>query len=360
MSQTNTPCTPCLGTVEPTTSNISNESLPIIKHTNNYVTISEVNVAALPTITHLQNAVSAITVANNCVTETVEEVTEKCSCDKTKVEVKCSSPKLNVSKSLDATTLNTSWLKAKPVDKIVLFGRDGNKLARFCKSGYVFNNEDGTAEVIENPTLKTETLAHTFTVGAKNISSILGDPLTTPYDTVADENGKVYLQKGLSSGDSIKVWNASEGVFEHRLVSDLAGVENNISDIECLLKQLTGEGIVYTKKINVGEIDPCGNPVTEEKIVLAYTPFPIVPEGECRIPIYRSTGLTFEDPASCQDLVGPAGEKGEKGDKGDRGEKGYTGPRGGTFCPGEGQCASVEEIESLQLRIEILESLTTQ
>jgi hypothetical protein len=152
-------------------------------------------------------------------------------------------------------------------DNVTLLGRIGNKLTRFTKSGFI-ELRKGKAYVVDAVPMRLRELYHRrFTTAGKALP-VLGLPLDSHYDVIADETGKTYAQKGIDGEDSLRMWNQELERFQTTPVSELPKTHKGLlpyeEELELVgfvpipsngsetdvrsLSVLSGEGIIYFEK----------------------------------------------------------------------------------------------------------------
>lgn len=179
---------------------------------------------------------------------------------------------------------------------VTLLARFGNKLTRFTKSGFI-QLKNGKASVVEVLDLKIKELFHRrFKTLGKGLP-VVGEPLDTAYDVVADESGKIYAQRGTSTESSVKVWDheieahrvtpiselpkTHKGLLPYETTLELVGFEpippDGTPDDVRQLSVLSGEGIiVFTKQATIDSDCLCEGcqPVEAQASVASFLPNP--------------------------------------------------------------------------------------
>jgi hypothetical protein len=102
----------------------------------------------------------------------------------------------------------------------VIFGRVGNKLARFVGSGFISLN-NGFAEVVDSVPLKTTTLWHRWWKPSPTSVPILGEPLPYTYLTISDNQGNLHSIKGPDGENAIPHWDFVTKEFTQKPVSEI-------------------------------------------------------------------------------------------------------------------------------------------
>lgn len=89
---------------------------------------------------------------------------------------------------------------------VTILCRVGDVVSRFTKSGFI-QLKKGKAFIVENLTLKINNLYHQRYHSLGKGLPVLGVPLDSNYDVIADETGELFGQKGLDTEASLKLWN---------------------------------------------------------------------------------------------------------------------------------------------------------
>ena len=165
-------------------------------------------------------------------------------------------------------------------ENVVLLGRVGNRLARLVGSGFIAIT-NGYASIVQSVPLKVRDLWHRWWKSSPTATPVLGAPQNFPYQVIADSYGELHAIKG-GEYDSVKVWDASEGVFVDTELTDLPkcqkGVINRAPVLELVgyepipeqgsetaercLKGLTGSGLVIaSERDTVASACPQGDEV---------------------------------------------------------------------------------------------------
>lgn len=150
---------------------------------------------------------------------------------------------------------------------VTLLARIGNKLTRFTKDGYI-QLRKGKAYVVDSFNTKVSELYHKRFRSFGQALPVLGVPLDSHYDVIADETGKTFGQKGLDGEDSLRMWNQELDRFQTTAVSELPKTHKGLlpyeEELELVgfepipangsntdvrnLSVLSGEGIIVFKK----------------------------------------------------------------------------------------------------------------
>lgn len=160
---------------------------------------------------------------------------------------------------------------------VTLLGRKGDKLTRFTASGFL-QLIKGKATVVESIVLKVSELYHRrFRNFGKGLP-VLGEPLDSAYDVIADDTGKMFAQKGTTEEDSVKKWDADLNLHVVTPISELPKTHKGLlpgeSELELVgfapipsngssedvrsMSVLSGEGIlVFTKQATIASDCAC-------------------------------------------------------------------------------------------------------
>lgn len=181
-------------------------------------------------------------------------------------------------------------------DGVTLLARLGNKLTRFTKDGFI-QLKKGKAYVVEVLDLKIKYLYHErFNVLGKGLP-VVGAPLDSAYDTIADADGKIFAQRGTSTEDSVKMWDSTLELHTVTPVSELPKTHKGLLPYETALElvgfvpipssgtpddvramhALSGEGIiVFTKQATIDSDCLCEGcqPVEAQASVASFLPNP--------------------------------------------------------------------------------------
>ena len=113
----------------------------------------------------------------------------------------------------DGTSLASTWADAVCCSEgLVILARKGTKLSRFAGSGFI-QLENGLASVVPSVPLRTSTLWHRWWRPTPSSTPILGEPLTYPYQVIADSEGNLHSIKGTDAEDSVSLWNSTTKAF---------------------------------------------------------------------------------------------------------------------------------------------------
>ena len=161
--------------------------------------------------------------------------------------------------------LEAKWTDACPTNGITLLGRIGNRLAKFCGSGFL-RVVDGQTFLVEHIPLVVRQFWHEWF--KDGVVSRLGRPKTAPYLVVSNENGEAFLVKGIAgkrthllSDSTTQQWVPTPTdqvpieVSRHLPAQDeleLVGfIPNAVIGSQAAvrdLKRLSGLGIVYLER----------------------------------------------------------------------------------------------------------------
>jgi hypothetical protein len=230
---------------------------------------------------------------------------------------------------------------ASPKEEAVILLRVGDKLKKFCGSGYV-RVENGLAYLTDSAGVSVTDLWHDQD----------GDPMDFSYITVVDPCGKVHGSQGLKDQNSIAVWDKAIRMFTHVPTSELGkstvGQLKGSNALELVgfapiplggsltdprqMKKLCGDGLVYTRTAP-SEPEPGSCPGEDFSCVSSVVPFPL--EDGAYVLAFRpapnGTGIPFwklEGDLPSASTPGPQGEPGPTGPTGPQGLKGNTGQTG--------------------------------
>lgn len=89
---------------------------------------------------------------------------------------------------------------------MTLLGRIGSVVARFTGSGFI-QIKKGKAYLVDSFDVNVKELYHRRYQSSGRALPVLGEPLDSTYDIIADERGHYFAQKGLDTEDSVKIWN---------------------------------------------------------------------------------------------------------------------------------------------------------
>lgn len=179
---------------------------------------------------------------------------------------------------------------------VTLFARLGDKFTRFTKSGFI-QLKKGKAYVVEVLDLKLSELYHRRYRNFGKGLPVLGEPLDSTYDVVADDTGKMFAQKGTTEEDSLKMWDSDLNLHVVTPVSELPKTHKGLlpyeTELELVgfvpipsngsptavrdLSVLSGEGIiVFEKQATVASDCLCEGcqPVEAEASVAKFLPNP--------------------------------------------------------------------------------------
>lgn len=179
---------------------------------------------------------------------------------------------------------------------VTLLARKGNKLTRFTGSGFL-EFIKGKATLVEVLSLKIKELYHRrFKTLGKGLP-VVGEPLDSAYDVIADSDGKLFAQRGTSTEDSVKMWDSTLELHTVKPVSELPKTHKGLLPYETTLELvgfvpipssgdatdvrslsvLSGEGIiVFTKQATIDSDCVCEGcqPVEAEASVASFLPNP--------------------------------------------------------------------------------------
>lgn len=184
-------------------------------------------------------------------------------------------------------------------DGVTLLGRIGNVVTRFTKSGFI-QLKNGKAFVVESFDVKLKELYHRRFKSLGKGLPVLGEPLDSHYDVIADETGHCFAQKGLDGQDSLRMWSSELERFQTTPVSELPKTHkgllpyenalelvgfvpipsNGSPEVVRQLSVLSGEGIiVFEKQATVASDCLCEGcqPVEAEASVARFLPNPTGP-----------------------------------------------------------------------------------
>lgn len=231
--------------------------------------------------------------------------------------------------------LDTKFTDARPVqpnEGMVLLGRVGNFLARFVGEGFL-QIRSGKAYLVSWVPVNVKQLWHRYFKPNGSSVPVLGDPHPFAFGIVGDEHGNLYGIEGLSSQNSVHVWNFAEKQWETKALSDLPieiarklGQSNGIeltgfepissgaqdaSQVRPLVA-LRGEGLVYLQKVpTVSTDEECGCEDQPFAYVARVLEFPGVEQGGSEEVgrhslVFSNHGLRWEpeDTGSIEEVLG--------------------------------------------------------
>jgi hypothetical protein len=162
---------------------------------------------------------------------------------------------------------------------LTLLGRVGNRMARFVGSGFI-EVIAGKARLVQTLPLKVRYLWHEWVRLKAGAKPVYGEPLPHPFRVVVDAEGNCHAARGLSTSDSVTVWDHTKKEFSERptgtfpqCVADhipqaeeleLTGyipLENTDSPtLNRCLKAFTGAGVIVVEQRSA-PVNGCGDPV---------------------------------------------------------------------------------------------------
>lgn len=181
-------------------------------------------------------------------------------------------------------------------ENVTLLGRVGDKLTRFTQSGFI-QLKKGKAFVVQSLSIKLSSLYHRRYHSQGKGLPVLGVPLDSHYDVVADDVGEVFAQKGLDTEDSLRMWDKDLERFTTKAVSEIPKTHKGLlqyeNELELVgfipipangsstdvreLSVLSGEGIiVFEKQPTIASDCLCEGcqPVEAEASVAKFLPNP--------------------------------------------------------------------------------------
>jgi hypothetical protein len=244
---------------------------------------------------------------------------------------------------LDAACIDES---ANPKEEAVLLVRVGDKLKKFCGSGFV-RVENGLTYLTEQVGVSLTDLYHDHA----------GDPMCFDYLPVGDSCGLVHGTKGLPDSNSVVIWDKALSKFCHvptsKLGKEAVGQIPPANALELIgyppipfggditatreLKKLCGTGIVMITPA-ASEPEP-GDCNAAQACVATVVPFP-TEDGDYVLafsPLPNGTGVPYfklESDLPSLSTPGPAGPTGPMGPPGGTGPRGNTGQTGPAGPPG--------------------------
>ena len=228
--------------------------------------------------------------------------------------------------------LETKWTDACPSNGLTLLARIGNRLAKFCGSGFL-RVVDGKTYLVEHIPLVVRQFWHDwFRDGAV---SRLGRPKTAPYLVVTNDNGEAHLIKGIAGKRTHLVSDPTSQQWVPQPIGDtplevtrklnsnpileIVGFQAVpvLGDVTAVrdLRRLMGTGVVYLERVLTAPTPPIvGCPECPEDAftyVAKVLTFPTIIESETEIGrhrlIFSSEGLYWEPEDPEEDFDGPGG-----------------------------------------------------
>lgn len=255
---------------------------------------------------------------------------------------------------LDAGCIDES---ANPKEEAIVLVRVGDKLKKFCGTGYI-RIEHGLAYLTDQVGVTLTDLYH----------EPQGDPMCFAYLPVADNCGGVHGTQGMKDFNSAIIWDKLLQKFCHVPTSELGksavGQIPSTTALELTgfppvplggsltaerqMKKLCGHGIVFiypsASEPEPGDCDDAVScistvvsfPTEPGNYVLAFSPMP----SGTGVPFFKletnlPTNSPTPGPAGPKGATGPQGPQGPKGNTGQTGPAGPQGPQGLQGPPGE-------------------------
>lgn len=241
--------------------------------------------------------------------------------------------------------------EADPPEEAVLLVRVGERLKRFCGSGYLKITE-GIASLAAEIGIRVTDLWHDTLEGPTspcNPSGRTQTPKENYYDVVADDCGNLHGIQGLPGVNSVRVWDSTKCMFRTVPTAELGKTatgqlpqasalelvgfppvpEGGDLSAERVMKKLCGDGVVIIEpKATQPAEGTC--PGQEDACVGRVVPFPDDSTQQYLLAWNSTTGAFFlrESDIEAEGTVGPKGDKGDKGETGDQGDQGPVGDPG--------------------------------